>query len=84
MTSDPPPPRVLLFHTLGCHLCEVAQALVIPLATQRGWHCELIEISADEALLARYGVRIPVLRVARTGRELDWPFEADAVLDLLR
>ena len=33
-------------------------------------------IDGDEALEQRYGVRVPVLRDPRTGRELDWPFDA--------
>ena len=32
----------------------------------------------DQALAARYGLRVPVLRDAQ-GRELDWPFDVAAV-----
>jgi hypothetical protein len=31
----------------------------------------------------RYGTRVPVLRDARDGRELDWPFDAAAVRTFL-
>ena len=36
-------------------------------------------IDGDDALEACYGVRVPVLRDATDGRELDWPFDADLV-----
>lgn len=40
--------------------------------------CEPTEISDDEDLVTRYGVRIPVLRSA-TGEELGWPFDHDSL-----
>ena len=33
----------------------------------------------DQALEVLAGVRVPVLRDATDGRELDWPFDADLV-----
>jgi hypothetical protein len=33
-------------------------------------------IDGDAALEARYGTRVPVLRDAASGAELDWPFDA--------
>ena len=42
----------------------------------------VVDIADDEALLARYGTRIPVL--ACRGREIGWPFNADDVLELTR
>ena len=44
-------------------------------------------IDGDDALEARYGERVPVLRDEARGVELDWPFDADelrALLILLR
>ena len=35
--------------------------------------------SLDPVLEARYGLRVPVLRDAASGEELDWPFAAEAV-----
>ncbi len=35
---------------------------------------ETRDIARDPELMARYGLRIPVLRRAGTARELDWPF----------
>ena len=73
MTSEPRHFR--LYHTAGCHLCELAEALLSPLAARCGWLIERIDIAGDDALIDRYGVRIPVLRDVRTGAEIGWPFD---------
>lgn len=59
-----------------CGLCELAEDVL----RQAG----VVEVSAryleDEAALeAIYGWRIPVLRDAARGTELDWPFDAPKV-----
>jgi hypothetical protein len=43
-------------------------------AKGRDLHIIEVEISDDDALMERYGIRIPVLRVADA--ELGWPFDA--------
>lgn len=78
MTSDSRDFR--LYHTEGCHLCELAEALLAPLAARRGWRIGRIDIAGDDALVERYGVRIPVLQDALSGAEIGWPFDAEAVL----
>ncbi len=66
--------HLTLYTTLGCHLCEQLEALLQRL--HRGeYELRRIEISEDEGLLARYGVRIPVL-ADEAGEELDMGFEA--------
>ncbi|OOV86670.1 glutaredoxin family protein [Oceanospirillum linum] len=67
-----------LYTTLGCHLCEQAQAIVHPLVAEKGMVLELVEISEQEALVAQYGIRIPVIRLADQEEELGWPFDAEA------
>jgi hypothetical protein len=64
-----------LFQLEDCHLCEEAAAL----AHAAGLAPTLVDIGDDDALDARYGVRIPVLRHEASGRELDWPFDAAAL-----
>lgn len=32
-------------------------------------------VDEDDALQARYGLQVPVLHHARSGRELAWPFD---------
>ena len=68
-----------LLGTAGCHLCEQAEELLLPISLQCGKPLTLIDIAdGDQAeiLVARYGLRIPVLRCGE--RELDWPFDAMA------
>ena len=76
-------PECQLFGTLGCHLCEVAEAELLPLV-EHGLLVELVDIVESESWLARYALRIPVLRRSDTGAELDWPFEAEQVASFLR
>ncbi|PTS83527.1 glutaredoxin [Pseudomonas sp. HMWF032] len=76
-------PECQLLGTLGCHLCEVAEALLMPFVEQ-GLLVELIDIADKEHWVADYGLRIPVLRRVDTGAELSWPFEAEQIVDFLR
>ena len=69
-------PRYVLYQRDDCHLCD--QALEV-LAGVRLPEPDSGFIDGDEALEACYGVRVPVLRDATDGRELDWPFDADLV-----
>jgi len=77
------PPECQLFGTLGCHLCEHAEAVLMPLI-EHGLMVELVDIAEQpEALLEAYQLRIPVLRRTDNGDELDWPFEAEQVVSFL-
>ena len=76
-------PECQLFGTLGCHLCEIAEAEVMPLV-ERGLLVELVDITDPQDLTDVYGLRIPVLRRMDTGAELDWPFDTDQVVAFLR
>lgn len=76
-------PECQLLGTLGCHLCEVAEAILLPFV-ERGLLVELIDIAEREDWVDFYGLRIPVLRRIDTGAELDWPFEGDQVVDFLQ
>lgn len=78
------PASLILFHTAGCHLCELADAIAAPLARAAGVHLERVDIIDSEGLLERYGTRIPVLRGAgEHDEELGWPFDAADVSRLL-
>lgn len=76
-------PECQLFGTLGCHLCEIAEAEVMPLV-EHGLLVELVDITDPQDLTDVYGLRIPVLRRTDTGAELDWPFDTDQVVAFLR
>ncbi len=71
--------RLQLYGTRACHLCEQAEALL------HASHlaAEYIDIASDDALLERYGTRIPVLRRVDDGAELGWPFDARALKEFV-
>ncbi len=71
-----------LFGTLGCHLCEKAEQVLQPFVAQ-GLVVELLDIVDSPEWLERYTLTIPVLRRVDNGQELNWPFDENAVLQLL-
>jgi hypothetical protein len=71
---------LILYQRDDCHLCDLALEV---LADVRVPDFDSVFIDGDEALEARYGVRVPVLRDATSGVELDWPFDGAAVRGLL-
>jgi len=73
-------PELILYSTLGCHLCEQAQQLCVQVL---GQPVPEVDIADDEGLMERYGVRIPVLQRNDSGAELGWPFDADAIMRFL-
>ncbi|WP_025127221.1 glutaredoxin family protein [Pseudomonas sp. PH1b] len=77
------PPECQLFGTLGCHLCELAEAELMPLV-EHGLMVELVDIAESQELFDAYGLRIPVLCRVDTGLELNWPFDAEQVVAFLR
>lgn len=65
----------ILYGTLGCHLCDEAEALLTPLLTS-ACNIECIDISESDQLVEQYGALIPVLRRLHDNAELRWPFDA--------
>jgi hypothetical protein len=74
------PMPLILYQRDDCHLCDLALEV---LAQARVPEFDSVFIDGDDALEARYGVRVPVVRRSDTGMELDWPFDADTVRALL-
>jgi hypothetical protein len=68
--------RYVLYQRDDCHLCDLALEV---LAAARAPAFESVFIDGDDALEARYGMRVPVLRDADRDRELEWPFDAAEV-----
>ena len=66
---------LILYQRDDCPLCDRALAV---LAQARVPDFDSVWIDGDDALEAAYGSRVPVLRDASSGRELDWPFDASA------
>ena len=70
------PPQFILYQRDDCHLCDLALEV---LAQAHAPEFDSVFIDGSEALEARYGARIPVLRDAVREVELDWPFDADGL-----
>jgi hypothetical protein len=64
--------QLYLYSTSHCHLCDLAHTLIMQVSDSI--EVTLIDIADDEALLAEYGLRIPVLKRTDTNTELNWPF----------
>ena len=75
--------ELTLYSTDGCHLCDEAESL---LQAERGARPALgwvvVDIAGDDALFERYGWLIPVIKDGQ-GRELRWPFDAEALRGFL-
>lgn len=67
---------IILYSTLGCHLCDEAIAIIHPLL-KKNETCTIVDIAEEDSLLEAYGVKIPVVKHVRSGSEIGWPFTAD-------
>jgi len=65
------------YTTLGCHLCEQAEQLLMPELDKTQFSLKIIDIAEqnDDVLLEKYGLRIPVLKRQDNQQELSWSFE---------
>jgi hypothetical protein len=74
--------KVILYTSLGCHLCEEALALLRALQEEgKKLLIKEVEIAESEALVEAYGIRIPVLKREDEDKqtELGWPFDLDTL-----
>lgn len=76
--------ELILYSTLGCHLCELAKEQLDPLITHFSLVLTEVDIADDEALLERYGVRIPVIRLKSSAVDLGWPFDTQQAYEYLQ
>lgn len=53
-------PRVTLYSRPGCHLCEVAEAVVAAVCAEVGTTYVVVMIDDDPKLRARFGDEVPV------------------------
>lgn len=74
---------LILYTTSGCHLCETAKTLLWPLLTEYNLRLKTIDIADSDDLIARYGIRIPVIALHDDGGELGWPFTAEEARDFI-
>lgn len=73
--------RLILLSTDHCTLCDEALDLLSSMPEIRGRTLQVVDVAADEALLERYGPRLPVLLAGC--RELEWPFDRTDVAAVL-
>lgn len=73
------PKSLILFHTDGCHLCDIASAILTELKLEFSRQ----DICEDLTLAEQYGSQIPVLK-SQSGQELFWPFDSQAVKQFWR
>lgn len=71
--------NLYLFHTSGCHLCELAEAEVAALPETFKFKLILSDIADSDALMQRYDVRIPVLKLDHCDEDLGWPFTVNDI-----
>ena len=71
---------LILYQRDNCHLCDLALG---ELAKARAPEFESVFIDGDDALEARYGLRVPVLHDDARDIELDWPFDAEKLRGFL-
>lgn len=67
---------ITLYTGTGCHLCEQARAILDDVVGAGAY--TVVNITGDEALMASYGTRIPVVKNA-AGIEKGWPFSAGQI-----
>ncbi len=65
----------LLMSTSGCHLCDEAIEIIVTSLDPALHSVDEVDIAEEDALVERYGVRIPVLLDEASGAELGWPFD---------
>ena len=74
--------KLVLYSTVGCHLCEQAKEILLPLLAAEDSVEELDIADADE-LMALYGIRIPVIKCLHSEREIGWPFDRAQLAEFL-
>ncbi len=74
---------LVLYHTEHCHLCEQAAALCAAVLNPDFFEVSLVDIAESDALIERYGMRIPVLLHEARACELGWPFDVDQLIAFL-
>jgi arsenate reductase-like glutaredoxin family protein len=75
--------QLVLYITSHCHLCEQALTLLVNLKQQYAINWLTKEISEDDDLIEKYGIRIPVIQRVDNQSELNWPFSAEDIVILI-
>ena len=75
--------QLVLYTTSHCHLCEAAEALLINLTKQYDISWMPIEITDDDNLIEKYGIKIPVIKRIDNNAEIYWPFSTKEIISLI-
>ncbi|GAB1259585.1 glutaredoxin family protein [Aurantivibrio plasticivorans] len=75
--------QLILYSTLGCHLCDHAKEILWPILANTKYTLSEVDIADSEQLLELYGTSIPVLEYEQSGEKLYWPFDESQVRLLL-
>ena len=70
MVGDRQRGELVLFVKEGCHLCAMAQAMLVPLSAQSGRVLRVVDLRCAETAAVRFADRVPVLTA--DGAELCW------------
>jgi glutaredoxin len=54
---------IVIYSRRECHLCDVAKAVVAPIAARRGLSVETFDVDGDPKLKELYGLEVPVVFV---------------------
>lgn len=72
-----------LYKSEGCHLCDLALNICYEQISRTSLTLvDIVDDSNSEALVALYGVHIPVLKRISDGKSLYWPFTSEQVSEL--
>jgi hypothetical protein len=77
------PPSAILYGKPGCHLCDLAEAILDRLARTGEVRWAKRNIEADPVVFERYRDEIPVIKL-EDGTELPWPTTPERVRRALR
>ncbi len=72
-----------IYSTSACHLCDLALQVIDAVLSPDYFDKVIVDIADSDALVEQYGVRIPVLKIQRTGDELGWPFNEHELMEFM-
>lgn len=76
--------NLILLGTEGCHLCEVAEQLLVTSLSAEYFSVEVADIVDEEDWLTLYAEKIPVLLDEQSGAALCWPFGQEQLMGFLQ
>jgi len=67
---------LILYSRVNCHLCD----RVVMMLDQADIRWRPVDIDGNPELVKRYGLKVPVLQLPASGRELFFPFSDEQLL----